>query len=1054
MSIKRAIHLSLIQSVIAGLLLSSQSTFIAPAQASATIGEEPCVQTVNDSTGVTVTKVGSDCVISFTSTGINYSWTVPAGVTAVRALLVAGGGAGAGGLGGGGGAGEMLETSAFDLTPGANISITVGAGGGARAWRPGDPGQNSIFSTLTAHGGGGGGSENNPPNVFPPTDSQSNFGSGGGGGYNNSTSDLKPVNSRTLDSPLQGFRNQGGAGSMGGGNSATGGGGGGAGGAGVAGNSSDQSGGAGGAGRNSDITGTSKPYAGGGGGGLNGSSFSNSESMSNGTPGTGGSGIGGNGGAKDEPNNPSFTCAYGTQADPTNGCGGEPGTANTGSGGGGGSNAQFGGDGGSGIVIVRYTVPEPSATPSITAQPASITKAVDETATFSVTAASTAGTLSYQWELSTNGTSWSAISGATSTSHTTGSLTTSSSGYKYRVVVTNTESGKSPVSVTSSVATLTVIARPAKVENLIATAGDKQVSLAWTAPSDGGSALTNYVIERTTNNFVGGETPVLTEIAATSPSYVVTGLTNGQKYFFRVSAKNSVGTGTPSDTASTTPYSDIDYALNFDGVDDHLKISGAKVIADTGDYTIEAWVYQDPTTVNTDVIVYHGSLPGSRTYIATVKTSSTNFIKIGLDGNFDKTTTATMPLDEWVHVALTRNGNKYTLYLNGTAVDSGTVNRGSFSNDVYVGRSAAGDRWKGKIDQVKFYSTALTAAQVIESMHAWGAASGATLTAHLDFNDASTSTVFDNTTNNKNFTVFGTVAGTAYEDIRKESTVDSKKVFTFLRSYLTDSGGWKVPADLTSAHVLVVGGGGGGGGTGGRGWSGGGGAGGSVVEQSSYSLSNQTQVTIKVGAGGGGGSATVRTQASDFAQSGSNSSIGDLTAAGGGPGGDAAVTTDYEKPLPANDGGAPKNGGGGSAQGSWFEGAARIDNESFKGGKGFESGTDSAQAGGGGSGAGGSGSDATSGTGGTGGDGVSSSITSSSNIYGGGGGGGKRTSGTAGSGRHGGANGGANAVGSNATANRGGGGGGGGGDGNAAGGNGGSGVVIVKYANPQLARTI
>jgi uncharacterized repeat protein (TIGR02543 family) len=303
-----------------------------------------------------VTGVSSGGYTRYTFTGIGLcNWTVPAGVSAVDLLLVAGGGAGGGGIGGGGGAGEMVETSAFNLTAGEKILVAIGAGGANQSWGLGSPGQNSTFSTLTAHGGGGGGVENNPPDkIFPPSNSQSNFGSGGGGGYNNTSGDLKAVDSRTLTSPTVAFRNQGGVGSGSGGNQGGGGGGGGAGGAGSAGNASTQSGGAGGLGRSSDISGTSTFYAGGGGGGLNGSSFGNSTSMSGGTPGSGGSGVGGNGGAKDNTQgNTSNPCSYGGQADSTNGCGGEPGLANTGSGGGGASNAQFGGPGGSGIVIAR-----------------------------------------------------------------------------------------------------------------------------------------------------------------------------------------------------------------------------------------------------------------------------------------------------------------------------------------------------------------------------------------------------------------------------------------------------------------------------------------------------------------------------------------------------------------------------------------------------------------------------------------------------------------------------------------------------------------------------
>ena len=88
---------------------------------------------------------------------------------------------------------------------------------------------------------------------------------------------------------------------------------------------------------------------------------------------------------------------------------------------------------------------------AISAQPASSTVCNAANATFTVTATGTAPT--YQWEMSTNGTSWSPISAGTAATLTLTGVTTAMTGYSYRVVV----SGAAPcVSVTSSAAVLTV----------------------------------------------------------------------------------------------------------------------------------------------------------------------------------------------------------------------------------------------------------------------------------------------------------------------------------------------------------------------------------------------------------------------------------------------------------------------------------------------------------------------------------------------------------------------------------------------------------------------
>jgi hypothetical protein len=95
-------------------------------------------------------------------------------------------------------------------------------------------------------------------------------------------------------------------------------------------------------------------------------------------------------------------------------------------------------------AAATLTVVAPAAV-AITAQPASRTASVGQTATFSVTATGSPA-LTYQWRK--NG---AAISGATAASFTTAVLTAADSGGSYTVVVTN------PVnSVTSAAATLTV----------------------------------------------------------------------------------------------------------------------------------------------------------------------------------------------------------------------------------------------------------------------------------------------------------------------------------------------------------------------------------------------------------------------------------------------------------------------------------------------------------------------------------------------------------------------------------------------------------------------
>jgi len=257
----------------------------------------------------------------------------------IEYLVVAGGGAGGDGTAGGGGAGGLLtNVSGTPLSISATTyTVTVGDGGPYIFQNKRGPnGENSSISgsgitSIIAIGGGGGG------NRDFEFDGASG-GSGGGGGGSDS-----PVGVGGAGTSGQGFA--GGTAQGGGGDSAGGGGGG----AGMSGFTCSvaKQGAAGGDGVQNDINGTNTWYAGGGGGG--------SHSAYNAPGGQGGGG-------------------QGAELNTTDAGDGVDGT---GGGGGGGAGGGYGntraGNGGKGIVIIRYPLnspippPSPSPTPSITA---------------------------------------------------------------------------------------------------------------------------------------------------------------------------------------------------------------------------------------------------------------------------------------------------------------------------------------------------------------------------------------------------------------------------------------------------------------------------------------------------------------------------------------------------------------------------------------------------------------------------------------------------------------------------------------------------------------
>lgn len=303
---------------------------------------------------------------------------VKSSLKTVEVLVVAGGGGGGGYyVGGGGGAGGLLSGS-VQLTP-QSYAITVGAGGAGaplNSGTAGTNGSNSLAFGLTAIGGGGGGS-------YPATPTSISGGSGGGAPY--------------LGTSGAGTTGQGFAGGATNSGPNQGGGGGGAGGVGTSTlGISPTVGPAGGPGMSSSITGTAVLYAGGGGGG--GDIYG----------GSGGSGIGGAGGGGPTGGQGAI---YGGGA--IGSTSGTDALANTGSGGGGAggySTSIKGGNGGSGIVIVRYKGSQRATGGTVTFVNGHTIHTFTTSGTFTPNGAPGTGTI---WtDVSKNGNSGTLINGA------------------------------------------------------------------------------------------------------------------------------------------------------------------------------------------------------------------------------------------------------------------------------------------------------------------------------------------------------------------------------------------------------------------------------------------------------------------------------------------------------------------------------------------------------------------------------------------------------------------------------------------------------------------
>ena len=281
-----------------------------------------------------------------------YKFTFP-DLTSVDHLLVGGGGGGGGGMGGGGGAGGYLETKNTTISAGQKTIVVGGGGVGGHEQdgyqNRGRNGANTSVTGLTTAIGGGGGASDHDQNHMPAGN-----GGSGGGGSGGRASNGNYGGERGIGTSGQGFDGArsgntwypgggGGASEKGYGRDGT--------------SSSNTQIGHGGDGKQSTITGFTSYYFAGGGGGAG-------HSTSGGNGGRGGGGGGarhGNGSHGTADTNGLTTGENGDDGTPTNAqeppanTAGGAGGKHTGGGGGGGDHHShnWGGVGGSGIVIIR-----------------------------------------------------------------------------------------------------------------------------------------------------------------------------------------------------------------------------------------------------------------------------------------------------------------------------------------------------------------------------------------------------------------------------------------------------------------------------------------------------------------------------------------------------------------------------------------------------------------------------------------------------------------------------------------------------------------------------
>ena len=172
------------------------------------------------------------------------------------------------------------------------------------------------------------------------------------------------------------------------------------------------------------------------------------------------------------------------------------------------------------------------------------------------------------------------------------------------------------------------VTEPEAPRGLTATAdGQAEIDLSWSAPSDdGGASITGYRIEVSEDG--SNWSDLAADTRSTSGSYTHSGLTAGSARHYRVSAINSAGTGTASNTANATTDTQQDTSACATGgaVPDAANNPG--LVSDC-----EALLAGKDTLVGTGTLNWSADVPMVRWDGVSVGNSPTRVLELNLGDN-------------------------------------------------------------------------------------------------------------------------------------------------------------------------------------------------------------------------------------------------------------------------------------------------------------------------------------------------------------------------------------------------------------------------------------
>jgi hypothetical protein len=221
--------------------------------------------------------------------------------------------------------------------------------------------------------------------------------------------------------------------------------------------------------------------------------------------------------------------------------------------------------------------------------------------------------------------------------------------------------------------------------------------------------------------------------------------------------------------ARVTPYAPFkghtitpdSHGVYFDGTGDYLTSTPPSLGSEN--FTIECWIHPTDRPATDYNFIFDTRPSGSNDGFSLWVVQSSGYLGL-FDGpaNVFVNSTTVVPLNQWSHVALVRNGSDLRAYLNGVSVASRTTSSGVNSSSLYVGtaRDNPGStrNFAGYISNFRIIKgTALYTSAFTPSTSPLTTTSQSATASEVSLLTCQSSTLIDNSSSNRTITAFGNI---------------------------------------------------------------------------------------------------------------------------------------------------------------------------------------------------------------------------------------------------------------------------------------------------------